>query len=572
MLRHYFCAKLNKDRRTGSISGRTRLRRWEIESLETRQLLSGAVDSVTHASGAAAHPKNHGATVEAHPIVLNATVSPNAKPMSVTAALAKASNPSGNGVVTTFGFQLTGKTAPGARILAMVNGRVHGSARANSHGNYDLSMTSMPGLIPVKVVALNASGQSASTTITVMRGDDIIAWNETAIEAGRKDMTLVGQIARNFAMVSAAVYDAVNAIEPMGSSYHADITAPRGASVQAAASEAAYTVLLGLYPSLKPLFDATLDQTLGTIPNSPSKAKGRNVGILAGNDILAWRANDGSSVMMTYTPGTAPGQWRPTPPDYGTAIDPMWGHVTPFAIPSAKQFLPPPPPAMDSPEYAAAVKQVESLGAANSTTRTPEETQIGLFWQYDTLGFGPPPVFFSQIANQIALERNNTFAQNARMFALVNVAMADAGIVAWDAKYIYNLWRPVTAIQNANQDGNPATKADPTWMPLGTSSNGNGPNFTPAFPSYVSGHATFGGALFQSLADFYGTNNVQFSLTSDELPGVTRTYTSFSQAAQENAMSRIYLGIHYIFDATEGIATGDSIGNYVFGHDFGPTS
>jgi hypothetical protein len=400
-----------------------------------------------------------------------------------------------------------------------------------------------------------------------MRGDVVVAWNATAIDAARDDSTFVGLFTRNVATVSAAVYDAVDAIVHTGPSYHSDIAAPRSASPEAAASEAAFTVLVGLYPDQKALFDSTLAETLGTIPDGPDKAEGRAVGIAAANAILAWRANDGSSQIMTYTPGTAPGQWRPTPPLYGSAIEPMWGDVAPFAIPSAKQFMPPPPPALDSPEYAAALNQVESLGAVDSTTRTPEETEIGSFWAYDLPGIGPPPVFFNQIAEEIALEQHNTFEQNVRMFGLADTAMADAAIVAWYTKYNYDFWRPVTAIQLANTDGNPDTVADPTWMPLGSPGHGVVPNFTPAFPSYVSGHATFGGALFQTLADFYHTDNVHFTLTSDELPGVTRSYTSFSQAAQENGMSRIYLGIHYIFDSTEGIATGESIANYVFAHN-----
>jgi hypothetical protein len=250
------------------------------------------------------------------------------------------------------------------------------------------------------------------------------------------------------------------------------------------------------------------------------------------------------------------------------ALEPMWGDVTPFGIPSAMSFLPPPPPAMNSPEYAAAVNQVESLGALDSSTRTPEQTQIGLFWAYDLPGvMGPPPIHYDQIAQEIALQQHNTFDQNARMFALVNIAMADAGIVAWDAKYTYSFWRPITAIRNAGSDGNPATVADPTWTPLGAPGQGVVPNYTPPFPSYVSGHATFGGALFQTLADFYQTDHVTFTITSDELPGVTRTYTTFSDATQENAWSRIYLGIHYSFDATGGIAAGESIANYVSSHD-----
>ena len=227
-------------------------------------------------------------------------------------------------------------------------------------------------------------------------------------------------------------------------------------------------------------------------------------------------------------------------------------------------FLAPPPPALNSPAYAAALNQVESLGALNSTTRTADETQIGIFWSYDTVAMGTPIIRFEEVAESIALQMHNSMTQNARMFGLVNLAMGDAGIAAWDTKYTYNRWRPITAIPLADTDGNPATVADPTWTPLGSPNDPGQPSFTPPFPSYVSGHATFGSALFTTLAKFYGTNKVHFTLTSDLLPGVTRSYTSFSQASYENAISRIYLGIHFWFDETAGIKMGRQIANNVF--------
>jgi hypothetical protein len=171
-------------------------------------------------------------------------------------------------------------------------------------------------------------------------------------------------------------------------------------------------------------------------------------------------------------------------------------------------------------------------------------------------------VHYNQIAETIALQQGNSLDQDARLFALTDIAMADAGIAAWDSKYTYDFWRPVTGIQDGNNDGNPNTVGDPTWMPLGSPGDGIRANYTPAFPSYISGHATFGAALFQTLTNFYGTNDISFTLTSDELPGVTRSYSSFSQASLENADSRIYLGVHWSFDATAGMAVGTAIGNY----------
>ncbi|MGE5756819.1 MAG: vanadium-dependent haloperoxidase [Planctomycetaceae bacterium] len=415
-----------------------------------------------------------------------------------------------------------------------------------------------------------ASGQLAMADLTVHHhGDVVIAWNKTMLDAIRADKTSPGPATRTMAMVQAAIYDAVNDIDRTSSVYHVDIAAPPGSSPEAAASAAAYRVLVNLYPAQKARFDATLAESLATIPDGPTRSDGLAVGNAVADGILAWRSNDGSATLVQYTPGTAPGDWQPTPPDFSNAWGPEWGRVTPFAIPNASQFMPLPPPPLDSAAYTAAFNEVKSVGALDSTTRTPDQTQIGLFWAYDRPSMGPPPIRYNQIAETIALQQHNTLDQNARMFALVDIAMADAGIVAWGTKFGDNFWRPITAIRAANTDGNPATVADPNWTPLGAPGGGVVPDFTPPFPAYISGHATFGAALFRTLADFYGTDNISFTIGSDELPGVYRTFDSFSAAAEENGQSRIYLGIHWSFDKTAGIATGDAVADYVFHHELG---
>jgi hypothetical protein len=501
---------------------------------------------------------------------LNLGASTRVRPLSVTLAMSPASDPDGDGVVTSSTVLLAGRTTPGATVQAAYAGSSASSATqpkttADAAGNYQLSI-SIPstGVIPVQVVARDRFGQTATAGTVVVRGDVVIAWNRALIAAIRADKLNVGLASRAMAMVMASMYDAVNDIDHAHAVYLTDATVPPTTSGVASASAAAYEVLVALFPDQKARFDATLSESLATVPDGQAKTDGLALGERVAAEMLASRSNDGSNAEPVYKVGTEPGQWRPTPPDYTIAWGPAWGQVKPFAIPSAADFQPPPPPALDSASYTAAYNEVKSLGAANSTTRTAEQTEIADFWAYDASVYGPPVVRYAQVTEAVALQQHNTLEQDARLFALADIAMADAGIAAWDAKYTDNFWRPVTAIQQGDSDGNPDTVGDPNWMPLGAPGDGIRANFTPPFPAYISGHATFGGALFRTLADFYGTDNVSFTLTSDELPGVTRQFASFSQAAQENGQSRIYLGIHWQFDKTNGIAVGDAIANYVF--------
>ncbi|MBX6313047.1 MAG: vanadium-dependent haloperoxidase, partial [Isosphaeraceae bacterium] len=256
---------------------------------------------------------------------------------------------------------------------------------------------------------------------------------------------------------------------------------------------------------------------------------------------------------VPYTPGTKPGDWRPTPPGFLPPVLPNWPLVTPFALKAASQFRPGRPPALTSSAYARSFNQVKSIGAANSTTRTPEQTEIARFW-LDGSGTSTPVGHWNRIAEDVAIARGNTLAQNARLFALLNIAEADVGIAAWKAKYTYNFWRPITAIREAATDGNRRTVADPGWTPLVV---------TPNHPSYPSGHADFSGAAARVLADFFGTDRVAFTSRSEAPLDVTRSYTRFSQAAKEAAMSRVYAGIHWSFDVEDGLRLGQRVGRYV---------
>ena len=392
-------------------------------------------------------------------------------------------------------------------------------------------------------------------------------WNDVLADTVRADTTAhLGptKVARNMAMVHAAIYDAVNSVERGYRPYHLMVAAAPGTSVEAAAAQAAYQVLMNLYPAQEAKLKAALFTSLSAVPTGFAKQAGIALGMSVGDSMVALRQNDHASDLMPYTPSDGPGKWRPTSPDFTPAYTPGWGHVTPFAMTHGAQFRPAAPPALTSTDYTVAFNQVKELGSKNSATRTAEQTQIGIFWGYDRLGMGPPTILYNQIIESIATSQRNTILENARLFALANIAMADAGIVSWDAKYEYNYWRPITAIREADSDANPNTIADLLWEPMGAPGGGIVPDFTPSFPAYTSGHAAFGAAAFRILAAFYGTDLMDFVIGSDELPGIFRSFDSFSDAAEENAQSRIYLGIHWDFDKTFGISTGNAVADYVF--------
>jgi hypothetical protein len=443
----------------------------------------------------------------------------------------------------------------------------------------------------------------------LLSGDPVLYWNAVALQAAVTDHGIGApglqfgptRTSRAFAIVQGAVFDAVNSIVPRYSPYEIQLPAPRNASVDAAVAEAAYTTLVNLYPYQKPYFVSKLAASLKGIPLIP-EIEGLAVGGIIAKIELALRSNDGSQIdaagqPVHYTYGQLPGEWRADPlhPN-ATPLTPDWGGVRPFIIQSATQFGAPPPPAITSLAYAQAYEQVKALGAVNSTVRTDNETDIGFYWGYDAQpGLCAPVRFYNQIAEAVAVKMGNSVEDNARFFALVNFAMADAGITCWNDKYLYNFWRPVGGIRENDPGTGPTGlgsgspyligQGDPTWQPLGApADNGNGTNFTPPFPSYTSGHATFGAATFKVMEDFFRTDVIPKGLTiiSDEFNTITvdqnghprpllpRTYNSFSQMAGENAQSRIYLGIHWQFDAVEGIRSGDGIGDYVFTHALRP--
>jgi membrane-associated phospholipid phosphatase len=390
-------------------------------------------------------------------------------------------------------------------------------------------------------------------------GQPVIDWNQVLLSIvntpGAQPATI--QPTRNFAIVHAAIYDAVNAIDRTHEPYLISVHAPRGASETAAADAAAHAALLGLYPAQQSVLDADYAAELTKVADGPAKDKGVRLGEQVAADLLAIRAGDGSNITSpAFVPGGAPGDYQPTPPNFPTPVFSTWGRVTPFVLDGGDQFRPAPPPALTSDAYTAALNEVERLGSATSTTRTGEQSEIGKFWN--------PPIqnFWNQIAETVATAHRSDLPTTARLFAALNLSLADSAISFYDAKYTYRLWRPVTAIRLADTDGNPNTIADPNWLPL----SGN----TAPDPSYPGAHSTISAAGADVLAGFYGDQQ-RFSVTSPALPGVTRSFTSFSAAAGEAGLSRIYAGQHFRFDHAAGLNLGDQVARFVVDNALLPT-
>jgi hypothetical protein len=409
---------------------------------------------------------------------------------------------------------------------------------------------------------------SSAAAVRPARADVVTDWNENTQQAIATAVTAPAATARVFAIVHAAVFDAVNGIHGRYAPYHVDFEPPRGGvSRSAAAVQAAYATLIKLFPTQKPTLDAKRDASLALLVDdgepgedgdendtegSDAIARGISWGQAVADDILAWRSTDGfSTTFPPYVGGTAPGQWRPTPPDFRTAVFQQVATMVPFAMPSASWARPPGPPALASAQYARDFNEVKALGRRTNSTRTPEQTQIALFWD-DNGG-----VQWNRVAVSVAALHHNTLTENARLLAMFNIALADAGIAAWDGKYHYSSWRPVTAIPLGDTDGNPATQADPEWLPLRA--------LTPPHQEYPSAHSTNSAAAAAVLGAFFG-DDVIFSATSVPLSGVVRTWTRFSDAAAEVNDARVYFGIHFRSAVVDGRAAGEMVANYVITH------
>jgi hypothetical protein len=419
--------------------------------------------------------------------------------------------------------------------------------------------------------------------------DEILRWTfylqDVIRQAGGGPTTM----SRNIAMMYLAIYDAVNSVTPVGQPYrrtyqdgprcNAMAAAQRQQCLDAAVTWAAATTLERVFPAQASFVQAARGTEDARIGTGLAVDIGRAMGGQAANEMLNARANDNSQGSASYPDGTEPGAWRRTPNGCPAALSPNWGAVRPFAISSGSQFRPARPggftsyPALlSSSLYAQQVNEVQSLGRFNSTARTATQTQIAFFWANDVDGTYKPPGQHLDHTRIVSQQRGLTLQQNARLFGLVAIAMADAAITAWDSKYLtaIDLWRPETAITLAATDNNPATTPDATWAPLSVLQNGQ--RFSPCFPAYTSGHATFGGAWAAVMRLFFGTDNISFTGTTDDpnAAGVTRQFSSFTAAAVEDARSRIFLGVHYQFDADAGRSSGNAVGEFVVNNRLRP--
>jgi membrane-associated phospholipid phosphatase len=401
------------------------------------------------------------------------------------------------------------------------------------------------------VARADAPANASAMTATSAAADPVIAWNQTLIgilnTPGAQPATI--HATRNLAILHAAIYDAVDSIERTSAPYAISIRSPRRADPTAAAAAAGYTVLSSLYPSQQEVLGGQFDSLLAQVPNGYHKYEGVRTGEAVADAVLALRADDGSAAAQpVFTPGSQPGDYQFTPPAFAQPAFTQWPLVRPFALRKASQFRPPAPPALTSKAYAAAFAEVKSRGAVNSTTRTTDETEIAQFWN--------PPIWiaWNRIAETAALAHHDTLMQNARLFALLNVTFADSVIAFYDAKYAYGFWRPVTAIR-ATDTGNPALVGDPGWTPLAN---------TAQDPAYPGAHAVISSAAASVLGSFFG-DRFTFTAHSTALPGVERSYTSFSAAANEASLSRIYAGQHFRTDEDAGQKLGGQVARYALG-------
>ena len=502
-----------------------------VEPLEGRALLSTVHASAVPKVPAAYKPPTN--------------VPPKFPPYDITARIDPISDPGVTGNVFRQDVLISGTARPYSTVWLAVGtrpGYFTNISGADSTGKYVFNVPVPVGTTTVQVFAESpAQNYSNVEDVSVTRGNAIVAWDSIALGAFLNQGTSAAQAARDLAIVHAAQYDALANIEFPNSAYQVHLTPPKGASAEAAVDQAAYTVLAAIFPSLQPAFFSAVGASLaGLGPYTTAVKDGQDFGAKVALATLANRANDGANATVTDAPQNVPGLWRPTPPSFAPAVNAQFGRVTPFAISSGSEFRPAAPPAVGSAAYDQALAQVASLGRSNSTTRTADQTASARFWAD---GVYTSPDHWSRIAESLSISHKDSLAKDARLFAQLDLALADSAIASSDSQYTYNEWRPVSAIQ----------QTDPTWTPLLT---------TPASPSYVSDSAAYGGAASTVLTSAFGSK-VKFTSTVGVNAGPTRSFTSLDAAAVDQASSRVWGGVNFTFDAQAGLTLGNQVGQAV---------
>jgi hypothetical protein len=377
--------------------------------------------------------------------------------------------------------------------------------------------------------------------------EEILRWNELATRLAAKAKTDPLTESRWFAMMHVAIHDAVNAVEPRYQPWRAGLPRAAGASPEAAAAAAAHAVLIAWMPNERAAFDAALDEAAGAVADEAARTRGQATGRAAAAAVLAARRNDGAERQVAPAPGTRPGAYRPTPPDLTPAFMAQWGQIKPFALRAPSQFRPAPPPAVGSEVARRDLDEVRRVGAKDGTTRSAEQGEIARYW-YENSTQG-----WNRIAREVAKVRALDLWDNARLFALANLAMADGFIGGFEAKYHYNYWRPATAIRE---------NGDREWL---------SDLWTPPVPDHPSTHTVLGAAAATAIKRAIGTDFVTFSMTSGgEYPNITRKFWCLSQAAFENGCSRILAGLHFPSAVSAGYRQGEQIGEWVADHALQP--
>jgi hypothetical protein len=426
----------------------------------------------------------------------------------------------------------------------------------------NLHRTRRAGLL-IAATALVALAVSASA-----RADTVTDWNAIATTA---IVTTASQPPHastlSLAMVQGAVYDAVNATDRGHRPYLVAPRARRSDSQEAAAATAAFEVLAALFPSQLPTLQPLYDASLAAVPDGHRRRGGIAAGAAAAAAMLAARANDGRNGPFTFRIGSKPGAWRPAPPNFGLDPAPWVGNVRPFLVPSAAMIRSDPPNRLGSTAYAEEFNEVKQIGSLTSATRTADQTEAAIFWQ------DHGPALWNRVFRALSARHGLDIADNARLFAIANLASADGAIGCWHSKYHWNFWRPITAIREAASDGNTATIADPAWTPLfdpATPQFGS-PLVTPGFPDHPAGHGCISGAIVHTLQDFFGTDKIGFSAVSDRTR-TTRHFDRFSEALKEIIDARVWAGIHFRTADIHGAMLGKKIARWLADHHFQPVS